>query len=411
MITEKIINSLLDLYEKSKHLFEIGSSNRRVMLKTNQLKGYEYENAGIRDDWNKAAQELEYEELISIEWYKNRPVICAVILNLDNVYKCYEKVQRVHPKEKAEEIIAISEELLSDISIQWILDWEKDVILNAENRLKIPQFCKDDSHLFRNIAIAFRYYDSLNGKAITMRTFSSKCFHDTKYFERNIRDIFLRVAKSYNKDFADLCDQDDIGRKDQLAFLGIYERPELYELSGDIKVIFNDGVLDIKSTYPYGVAIPSTAVDSIESFNLGHIKKIIFIENKTNYDEYLVNGITFESLIIYHGGFMSPKKKQLFSKLKQSLNENIDVYFWADIDLGGFKMFSKLKEIFPFLQPLNMSAQDVEKYHKTGLSRDEEYLKNLRDSLNNNDYPLFNDAIKKILDYKVTIEQEAFLEG
>ena len=33
----------------------------------------------------------------------------------------------------------------------------------------------------------------------------------------------------------------------------------------------------------------------------------------------------------------------------------MQVYFWGDIDLGGFKMFVRLKEnIIPNLKPLNM---------------------------------------------------------
>lgn len=70
-----ILTRLLDKYEKSKHLLEPGSSNRRVMLRIDkkELPEYKHETASIRDAFNQAAQELEQEQLISAEWLKGRP--------------------------------------------------------------------------------------------------------------------------------------------------------------------------------------------------------------------------------------------------------------------------------------------------------------------------------------------------
>lgn len=56
-----ILTRLLDKYEKSKHLLEPGSSNRRVMLRIDKkdLPEYKHETASVRDAFNQAAQELE----------------------------------------------------------------------------------------------------------------------------------------------------------------------------------------------------------------------------------------------------------------------------------------------------------------------------------------------------------------
>ena len=95
-----ILTRLLDKYEKSKHLLEPGSSNRRVMLRIEkkELPEYRHETASIRDAFNQAVQELEQEQLISAEWLKGRPVLSAVILNLDQVERCYQMTGRTHPR-------------------------------------------------------------------------------------------------------------------------------------------------------------------------------------------------------------------------------------------------------------------------------------------------------------------------
>lgn len=92
-----ILFHLLDKYEKSKHLLEPGVSNRRVMLRMDkkELPEYQYQEAETRDAFNRAAEELERDGLIGVEWVKGRPVLSAVILNLAQVDRCYQTTGRV----------------------------------------------------------------------------------------------------------------------------------------------------------------------------------------------------------------------------------------------------------------------------------------------------------------------------
>ena len=73
-------------------------------------------------------------------------------------------------------------------------------------------------------------------------------------------------------------------------------------------------------------------------------------------------------------------------------------------------MFENLQTVFPQLEPMRMEGRFVEQYHKNGLKRPEQYLKKLKEERNAGRYTLFVDAIDKILQYGVTIEQETFLE-
>jgi hypothetical protein len=242
-----------------------------------------------------------------------------------------------------------------------------------------------------------------------MRAFSSRCYQDTKTFEREVRDTFLRAALQYSADLAEACQQGDLGDREQLAYLGIYARPELYEFSGSCVIKTDLGELHIAAMSPYGLALPSTAVDSIVSFNLSKIQRIVFIENKTNYDEFILSELRPDELAVYHGGFLSPQKRKFFEKIAAFVPEKIQVVFWGDIDLGGFQMFERLQMIFPHLSPMRMSEEDVVAHHVNGLKRPEYYLDQVRAAVDCGKYPCFRTAMEKILEYGVTIEQETFL--
>ena len=241
-----------------------------------------------------------------------------------------------------------------------------------------------------------------------MRAFSSKCFSDTKYFERNVRDLFLRIARKYDADLANSCDENELGEREQLAYLGIYARPELYELAGNCLVRTEQGTICIGAA-PYGLALPSTLIDSITAIDLTSIQCITFIENKTNYDEYVVSEKQLGELVIYHGGFLSPQKRKLVTMIAHAAAKGVKVRFWADIDAGGFRMFDNLQKLISSVLPMRMSGELVEKFYEHGLMRSKEYLSELEADLKSGRYLLFKDAIEKILSYGVTIEQETFL--
>ena len=404
-----ILNRLLDKYENSKHLSEPGTSTRRVMLRIEkkELPEYLYEDAAIRDSYNEAALELEKQHLVQLKWVKGCPVLSAVILCLDRIIPCYAAAERVHPRVRAKQVSHAVRIALAGVAVPWIMAWKEDVCKSADEQMKVPAFCKKDDASLRDLLGALRGYAALSG-SITMRAFSSRCFSDTKYFERNVRDLFLTIARKYDTELALACDENKLGEREQLAFLGIYARPELYELAGNCTIQTSQGSICIGAA-PYGLALPSTLVDFIMEIDLTAIRSITFIENKTNYDAYVMSEKQPEELVVYHGGFLSPKKKRLIASIAHAASETTKIRFWADIDTGGFRMFRHLQELIPSLTPMRMSGEFVDSFHEYGLARSEEYLSSLRIDMENGKYPLFQDAIEQILDYGVTIEQETFL--
>lgn len=406
-----ILSRLLDKYERSKHMLEPGASSRRVMLRIDkeELPEYQYEEADVRDGFNRAAGELAREGLAFIEWVKDRPVLSAVVLNLEAVERCYQSAGRMNPRVQAERVAGKVQAELANVDTPWVADWRDEVCEKAQNKYAIPRFCKKDMVFLSELLTALVQYDALRGEPVTMRAFSSRCYHNSKFFERNVRETFLKIARSHCPGLTEACEQSDLSIRDQLAYLGIYARPELYELSGKCVLTTETGSIHVDSVWPFGIALPSTAIDSIQAITLSGISRIVFIENKTNYDEFLLSELDARTLAVYHGGFLSPQKRKLFVKIAEAVQEGAQMFFWADIDLGGFRMFSQLQALIPRLLPLRMSGEDVVAYRRNGLPRPQEYLERLAQALENGDFPLFDDAIQRILEYGVTIEQEAFL--
>lgn len=411
MKQEILLSRLLDKYEKSKHLRQPGTSTRRVMLQIEkkELPEYQYEDAQIRDAWNEVVKNLESQNLITVKWRQGLPVFSSVILNLDRLADCYRLTGRIHPKEQAHAVAELISSRLAPVTTDWILSWREEICHQAKESLRIPSYCKKDFSLLDKLLTALTVYDSLHGDSITMRAFSEKCYQNTKTFEKEVRDQFLRIASVYSPELKEAGEPSEMGERDRLAYLGIYARPELYELSGNCTIHTQKGDICVASAMPYGLALPSSGIDSIQHFNLNGIHKIIFIENKTNYDEFILSELRPDELAIYHGGFLSPQKRKFLGKIANSLQKQIQIVFWADIDLGGFQMFERLQAIFPSLCPMRMSEEDVVSHHANGLKRSERYLSEVQSALNNGKYPLFHAAMKKILEYGVTIEQEVFL--
>ena len=238
-----------------------------------------------------------------------------------------------------------------------------------------------------------------------MRAFSVKTYEDSKKFEREIKQHIVPVIKKFEPD---LLDAEEISDRAVLAQVGIIMMPEVFEFCGNVKVHFTNGTVDF-SPISKGACISSESISDILSIDISETDRIIFIENKTNYTEYCLNNKTERELVVYHGGFYSPQRGDFFRRL--CAETDIPVYFWGDIDYGGFKMFVRLKNnIIHSLQPLNMDIHSYNRYKISGLKKNDDYITKLKALAENPDYMMFNDVIAAIADEKITVEQESFLE-
>ena len=408
-----LLNRLLDKYENSKHLYEPGASRRRVMLQAGRktFPEYDYSQPDVRDAFNQAARELEERGLIFLQWVKGRGVVEKFFLQLDEeaLLTAYRMAGRLHPRERAIQMTEIVQSALADCQTPWIARWRDEVCAQAQNRFHVPAFCREDFQKLHDLLRVLRCCDETGEDGITMRALSVRCFQDSKHFEHHVRDEFLRIAERCHAELRELSAQEGVGIREKLAFLGIYARPELYELAGDCTIRTERGSISLGAAEPCGLALPSSSVSLIQFWDLERITTVTFIENKTNYDEYLLTEKHPDELVFYHGGFLSPQKTRLIGTLAASAPAEVVFRFWGDIDLGGFQMFERLRGLIPALMPMRMGAEEVERYHVHGLERSEEYCQRLQEVLTAGAFPMFETSIRSILKYRVTIEQEVFL--
>lgn len=410
-----LLDRLLDQYERSAHLSSPGSSNRRVLLKTHKsdFPEYDFQNVEVRDRYNAAIRELAQGKIIEVKWLRgsNDHVAQELWLNLEQLPAAYKAAARTPLAEQLDDFIRLlrgSAERCHDNLLKLRINAEADRLAEKKS---LTGLCKNGLTAVGELLIAVEAFDGLRGDGVSMRAFSIRCYHDSKHFERIVKGMFLSFMRSAYPELQELVSQNDLGEREQLCYLGIYPRPEIYELAGDIRLLLPNGTCDLAPLGALGGAICGNAVDDIQHFDMGSTTSILFIENKTNYDEYLMRAFRKNQLVVFHGGFSSPQKKKLLQKLAEAANDGIEVWFWADIDMGGFKMFTQLLRIFPTLKPYRMSGDEVERFHGLGLERSKTYLDSLSALGRCPEYELFRAAIDAILRYGVTIEQEVMLDG
>ena len=146
----------------------------------------------------------------------------------------------------------------------------------------------------------------------------------------------------------------------------------------------------------------------MQRLKIKNADKIIFIENKANYIDYIQNKINDDEFVVYHGGMYSPVKGTFFRKLYVAAKEK-SFYHWSDIDMGGFRIFVRLKEIIPPLKKYKMSKQDFYKFQKYWKKVSVDYINKLEEMRKEKKYIEFYDVMDEILKSGCVLEQEAFI--
>lgn len=396
-----ILDKLLDKYEER----TLGS-NRRVRIVCNKsdvnipdIESSEYQN------FRNEMLHLKNKGFIDLDWVRKGYIINSIWLDLENVETAYCYLERENRTSKVNVVVQLINAALEKAEIDWICDFLKSSRDNIANNNKLTGiWCKEHSFLKEFLA-AFVGIDELRGKSFSMRAFSVKTYGDSKHFERELKKPVISVIKKYEPD---LRDAGEISDREVLAQVGIIMMPEVFEFCGNVRIHFADGTVDF-SPIAKGACLSSESVVDICHVDIFDTDKIVFIENKTNYSEYCLNNKSDRELVVFHGGFYSPQRGEFFRKL--CAETEIPVYFWGDIDYGGFKMFVRLKNnIIENLKPLNMDIQSYNRYKSNGLKKDDRYISALKTLSEDPDYMIFSNLITAIADEKVTVEQESFLE-
>ena len=99
---------------------------------------------------------------------------------------------------------------------------------------------------------------------------------------------------------------------------GITKYPEIIEFCGDLEFYIKNEIIEYKKE-TLGSYVNSYNVRDMKNLKIKNANKIIFIENKANYIDYIQNKKKENEFVIYHGGMYSPTKGEFFSKIYQAM--------------------------------------------------------------------------------------------
>ena len=409
-IQEKIINVLLDKYERSS-LFTSGNQYpRRIML--NFYNGgrcdfplYDIEKSDQRISVNQAVIDLSKKELIYYEWMKGEydHIIARVWLNTDNLSLAYQTAAR-NPKgdiidKICMEIAGVQNQVKSSWAIRFLQDAHAAIVKKRSLVSAIPGNAVERELLLKAILVI----DRMSNTECLERVFSLQTFGNSKTFERVVKSRILSILRKY------LEIDDDTANEDLLKQIGIVKYPEQFEFCGKLSVSLNSGVVDFSHLRSGGMIFSSDL--SLGSISVDpSVESVITIENRANYIDYIQRTKTEKELIIYHGGQYSPRKRVFLQMTANAAPKNCRWYHWSDIDYGGFIMLSRLRiEVNPDVIPYRMNSGELERYNNLTVPVNGAYIEKLKRLKLRPEISDCFDCIDYMVKKMMRLEQEAML--
>lgn len=410
-----VLGTLLDKYEDST-AFRTGVFSRRILLTIpKEIRLQEIlEQPDEKRLFLAALDRLKAQGLIDYSWvkYEQGNLVDQIWLVPENIGGCYQALGRTSAADRLEtfqqSVSAALEKLPPDSDIAAYL---REVQQHTAARKKLRAPFSEDAALNENLLKCLVLLDGCPD--LMERVFSGRYFPDSKYFERVLKGKILCILKELHKRAPEAAEDGNslLSDEDLLAERGLYRWPEVFELSGALTVHMDDGSCFDTGVHRYGAYLNAEEVRHIAAVDGSSVRRVVFIENKANYIDFQARRRQPGDLVVYHGGFYSPVKGLLLTKICEGC-PNADFYHWSDIDLGGFRLFCRLRSsIVPTVQPLFMDVQTLERNAASCMKITvPAYLAQLSALLDDAEYAVFWDVIRYMLAHRVRLEQENLIE-
>ena len=421
-----LVNKILEKYEKSQTDWNNKQSGgRSIKIQQShydELQSYidkeDYFGVGTEETCDvedfvtgkecllKEALWLQSGGLIKIKWRSYGNDIEKIEYSLENILEFYRIAKRESKFDlvgkKIEKFRFYQEQVTSD----WIKQYYQDCIVEVERSgRRKNSFSKnvgEEQDKLEEEKIEELLFQCLSGieklqTPIYIRIFSANCMGQSKIFEEKLETRVISIAKKYHPHVVE--DMDKYQVLEQL-YLDTYS--QRLELKGDLKIILNGEAIDL-SVYKYGTILNSETIKKAEIAKNQTVKKIITVENKANFVSMPYEEGT---LILFSHGFFSPLEREFLKRLENVLKDDAVYFHTGDLDYGGVRIFKHIREqIFPKLQPFQMSVEQYYKYEYNAIEIEKSALEKLQKMKE----PLLQDLIECICEKKKVIEQESFV--
>ncbi len=397
----KILEKLLDKYERSKQTYDSTEKLRAIMIKPADIyKDYDsdYSDIDEQSEFETDISELVNEEYITIR--RKEKIISRIVLNVDLLDKIYTLMKREPRK------LAIQNEI--NLYKEWI---GKNELISryCTHQIELLESGKTAKYKIKVAENLLRLLEFVlsNRQMILERELSIAVFGDTKIFEKEYRNKLLYVLKTYgnyNDLISEIEEEKDNEKEEReeiehsiLEELNIYSNPKYVYFKGCAEITFEDGnSYKLSSDIP--IALPMDKLNTIKSFVISD-SAIMTVENLASYNRMYEK----DCFVIYLAGYHNIAKQSLI-KLIASQNDIKEWYHFGDIDPDGFLILENLKKKTGInFKPVYMSINELKKYEK--------YTKKLEDNDTTKAQGLINkglyvDIMEYMLKNNVKLEQE-----
>lgn len=407
-IEKELLELLIRKYEKI-YVNPDVKKHKRISLRMRSYAPYDRENQYNTLQYQKVNAvlfSLEKKGWISCIKEKTNPnYIEKIFLNVASMNEIYAYLGIQGKADTVQQILDMLKSYLEENHTVWCCQFIENEMnhLQATGKLKLLSLNQEEvSDVLKMLAFADRKEELL------MNSFSSLVFHDTKYFKKNRLTLLCRILEIWNPKVAEW--QEEYGRKltraEILRTFGVLNYPEILAFRGEIRGIYENGVTDFLLQLPC-IYLHSDNMKRLKSLDCSAIQRVLIIENKANFYAYLNEHDDMNELVVFGSGHYGFNQALLFEHIQRGILKDTRVELWSDIDYGGFVMFHRLqKEIFSQLRPYHMDVETYERLKSSGMDMDESYCEKLRVLLDQEDYAVFHDVIKAMLESGKRIEQE-----
>lgn len=407
---EVILGQLLTKYESSAHFQGTAKINRRLTFTfdKNSLPSYVAgEEPGVKEAVHQVIEDLRQKGILEVEWVRGEKnnLLKRVSLKLEKVEEAYRLIGRIPKRNQLAEI----DECLQDYKEQLVASWLQEFIMHCQElireKLIFPPALPADKSDVLLLLKALKGLEEKGDAEMLERIFSLKYLGDSKLFGQRVRHSLISVARNYFLRDPDLSDEDVLDE------LGIVKTSEEILLAGPLFIGVRGQRIDL-TPLAFGTVIDTQMMEDVVIQEV-LARKVLLVENKTNFHYLVRKGMPSDLLLLYLGGFPGPRKRKFLGALADYFRregKDVSFYHWGDIDWGGLRILRLLQEgPLPALQPLHMDEKTLWAYRDLGEQLTASYRRKLEKLGQSPQFAVFHGLISLMLELNIKLEQEALL--
>jgi len=408
---KQLLNSLVDKYERGIGYIQGKKPVQRIKLNLynkgkSDFKFYDIEKSEVRNQYNEEIIALHKLGLVDFKWMtaEEGHIIAEVWLVFEQLGEIYLFLKRKPKGDSVDEILLLLMEVQEKAGSPWLLAYLNDLVEVISRKRSVGSLLPSKLDETKDFLYALSEVDHLAEDEELERVFSIRCFGDSKRFSSVIRPRFIRVLRRYIDDM-----DEDIKDDEVLRRVGIVKYPEKIEFCGDIQIELNGDMVNY-APLKHGATVNAEDV-KVGKFSISSsVKRILFIENRANFVDYVFHHRNIEELVVFHGGCYSPVKGTFFQKLVNAAYVTTEFYHWGDIDYGGFSMLARLRRnIMPSIRAYRMSKEELMRYRDYTIEFSDSYLQRIKGLKKVSELEDCFDCLDFMISNKIKLEQEAMI--